>query len=56
MIKKILFVTLYALICISLVAFAVKGQKDIEDIKVLLADNLDIQKQILVELKKRGEK
>jgi len=28
MIKKILFVTLYALICISLVALAVKGQKE----------------------------
>lgn len=36
----------------ALIASMVKGQKDIEDIKTLLADNLDVNKQILEALKK----
>jgi predicted DNA-binding ArsR family transcriptional regulator len=33
-----------------------KVTEDFEAIKLLLADNLEINKQILAELKKRGEK
>ncbi|MFA5287195.1 MAG: hypothetical protein WC394_02865 [Candidatus Omnitrophota bacterium] len=40
----------------ELINSMVRGQKDIEDIKVLLSDSLEVNKQILEVLKKRGEK
>lgn len=40
----------------GLVGSLANGKKDIEDIKVLLQDNLEVNKAILVELKKRGVK